>query len=60
LLDEHNTGAVITSMHGREQNRIYTKKIDNGKCDVQLTEEEQQAFNNANTQYQKQNSELHN
>jgi hypothetical protein len=44
LLDAHNTGAVITSMYGREQNRIYTKKITNGKSDTQLTEEEQQAI----------------
>ena len=31
LLDDHNNGVIITSMYGREQNRIYTKKIENGK-----------------------------
>lgn len=49
LLDAHNNGVVITSMHGREQNRIYSKNIINGKSETQFTEEEQQAINLANT-----------
>jgi hypothetical protein len=48
MLDAQNTGVVVTSMYGREQNRIYTKKIENGKCESQLTDEEQQAVNIAN------------
>jgi hypothetical protein len=48
LLDSHNTGVVITSMHGRQQNRIYTKKIQDGRSETALTEEEQQAINLAN------------
>ena len=44
LLDSHNTGAIITSMHGREQNRVYSKKIIRGQSEIQLTGEEQQAF----------------
>lgn len=48
FLDEHNTGLVITSMHGREQNRVYTKKIEHGECEVPLTEEEQKAILIAN------------
>lgn len=51
LLDSHNTGIILTSMHGREQNRIYTKKIDTGKCEIQLTQEEQQAVIVANNKY---------
>ena len=43
LLDGHSNGVIVTSMHGRQQNRIYTKKIENGKCDIQLTDEEKQA-----------------
>jgi len=43
LLDSHNSGVVITSMYGRQQNRIYSKKIDSGKSESALTEEEQQA-----------------
>jgi hypothetical protein len=49
LRDSHNSGIIITSMYGREQNRIYTKKVDNGKCEIQLTEEELQAVTLANS-----------
>ncbi len=45
LLDSHNNGIVITSMHGREQNRIYSKPIAKGKSEFTLTAEEQQAIN---------------
>jgi uncharacterized membrane protein len=43
LLNAQDSGIVITSMHGREQNRIYTKKIINGLSDMKLTEEEEKA-----------------
>lgn len=52
LLDNHDTGIVLTSMHGRQQNRIYTKKIQNGASETALTEEEQQAITNANSKIQ--------
>jgi len=48
LLDAHDTGVVITSMHGRQQSRIYAKKIQAGKSETELTEEEQQAILTAN------------
>jgi hypothetical protein len=48
LLDAHNSGLVLTSMHGREQNRIYSKRILNGKSEFQLTEEEIKAIDLAN------------
>lgn len=48
LLDENNSGVILTSMHGRQQNRVYTKKIVNGKSELQLTEEEISAYNQAN------------
>lgn len=51
LLDERNTGIIFTSMYGREQNRIYTKKIDQGKCEIKLTEEEEQAVEKANSKH---------
>ncbi len=44
LLDAHNNGVVITSMHGRDQNRIYSKPIKNGKSEFNLTQEEQNAI----------------
>lgn len=51
LLDGHDTGVIITSMYGREQNRIYTKKVVRGGSDAPLTEEEQQAITEANEQF---------
>jgi hypothetical protein len=50
LLDSYNSGVVITSMHGREQNRIYAKQVIKGKAETQLTEEEEQAIASANSQ----------
>ena len=54
LLDGKDTGLILTSMHGREQNRIYSKKILEGKSDSQLTEEEQQAIDRAKEFHHKQ------
>lgn len=44
ILDARNNGVVITSMHGREQNRIYAKPIIAGKSDFSLTAEEEKAI----------------
>jgi hypothetical protein len=49
LLDAHQNGMVITSMHGRQQNRVYAKKISGGRSENQLTDEEQEAINQANS-----------
>jgi hypothetical protein len=38
LLDARDNGIVVTSMYGREQNRIYAKKINGGQSDNQLNE----------------------
>lgn len=51
LLDEHNSGIILTSMHGREQNRIYTKILLGGKSEIKLTEEEQKAVLEANGKF---------
>ena len=47
LLDDHLNGVAISSLHSREGVRIYGKDIANGKSKAKLTEEEQQAFNQA-------------
>lgn len=47
LLDRHGTGMVITSMHGRQHNRVYSKPVENGSSPIQLSEEEQTAIQNA-------------
>ena len=57
LLDGHNSGVVITSMHGREQNRIYSKRIARGASEIQLTEEEQQALILADKKHKERNHE---
>ncbi|GAC1412874.1 MAG: hypothetical protein NVSMB66_3310 [Candidatus Doudnabacteria bacterium] len=44
ILDANNNGVVITSMHGREQNRIYAKPIIQGKSEFPLTTEEEKAI----------------
>ena len=43
LLNGHGTGVVITSMHGRQQNRIYTKRIEQENSESPLTDEEKKA-----------------
>jgi hypothetical protein len=47
LLDAKNNGVVISSMHGRENNRIYAKPIVDGKSEFSLTDEEIQAVNSS-------------
>ncbi len=47
LLDGRDNGLVITSMHGRDQNRVYSKPIQNGKSDFTLTAEEQEALDSS-------------
>ncbi len=49
ILDAHNTGIIVTSMYGRQQNRIYTKRVDQGISETELTDEEHQAIKEANS-----------
>lgn len=51
LMNEDNTGITITSLHGREQNRVYIKTITKGKSQNQLTPEEQNAIAEAHIQW---------
>lgn len=44
LLDGHQTGMIITSLHGREHNRIYCKAIKQGESLQPLNDEEQEAL----------------
>ena len=45
LLDENGTGVVISSLHSRENTRVYAKQIENGHCpDQVLSKEEQQVI----------------
>lgn len=47
LLDLRDNGFVITSIHGREVDRIYAKQIDNGKSKHNLSAEELGAIKEA-------------
>lgn len=47
LLDAQDNGVVISSLHGREGNRMYAKEITKGVSKSQLTEEEQEAIKQA-------------
>ena len=44
VLDAHDSGYVLTSIHGREGTRVYVKPVDLGKSKYTLSEEEQQAL----------------
>ncbi|NTV30515.1 DUF4446 family protein [candidate division WWE3 bacterium] len=48
LLDERNNGVVISSMHGRQQTRMYAKPIVAGESsDYELSDEEKEAIRKA-------------
>lgn len=47
VLDAHDNGIIISSFHGREGTRIYSKDIHSGKSKGKLTEEEKQALEEA-------------
>lgn len=47
VLDGHDSGYVLTSIHGRQGTRVYLKPIDFGKSKHSLSEEEQQAISQA-------------
>lgn len=44
VLDAHNSGYVLTSIHGREGTRVYVKPVDLGKSKHTLSIEEKQAL----------------
>jgi len=47
VLDAHDSGYVLTSIHGRQGTRVYVKPIDFGKSKHQLSEEEKQVLQQA-------------
>ncbi len=48
LLNDHDEGVIVSSLHGREGTRVYAKAVKDGKSETQLTEEEMEAIKNAN------------
>ena len=47
VLDAHDSGYVLSSIHGRQGTRVYVKPVDFGKSKYQLSTEEQQALTQA-------------
>lgn len=54
MLDSDNNGVVLTSLHGRQQNRMYAKKVLGSVGEVALNDEEQQAVMLAVTEHKQQ------
>ena len=44
VLDAHNSGYVLTSIHGRQGTRVYVKPVDLGESKYSLSREEKQAL----------------
>lgn len=47
VLDSHDSGYVLSSIHGRQGTRVYVKPVDFGKSKYQLSAEEQKALQQA-------------
>lgn len=43
ILNQYNTGFVITSLYGNSSSNTYVRHIVDGKCDIPLLEEEKNA-----------------
>ena len=43
LLDTTGSGVVVTSIHHRDQARVYTKQLHDGRSEIELGPEEQEA-----------------
>ncbi len=44
ILDGKDNGVIITSLHGRERTRVYSKVVRNGKSTLSLSSEEEKAL----------------
>ena len=47
LLDTTGSGIVFTSIHHRDQARVYAKQVHEGRSEIELAPEEQEAVRNA-------------
>jgi hypothetical protein len=54
MLDSENNGVVLTNLHGRQQNRLYAKKVLGSVGESALNDEEQQAVMLAVTEHKTQ------
>ncbi|GAB3988707.1 DUF4446 family protein [Nocardioides marmoraquaticus] len=47
LLDDSGSGVLVTSIQGRSESRTYAKNVVDGRCEQQLSPEEQDAISHA-------------
>ncbi len=47
LLNQEGNGVVLSSIHNREESRVYAKPIENGQSTYALTDEEKQVIDKA-------------
>lgn len=47
LLNEENSGVVVTSHYGRDMNRVYAKPVSKGSSSYLLSKEEEEAIKSA-------------
>jgi hypothetical protein len=47
ILDAHDSGVIITSLHTRDRTRVYMKDIKKGKSTFELSAEEKKALTDA-------------
>ena len=47
ILDSHDSGIIITSLHTRDRTRVYMKDVKKGKSGFELSSEERKALVNA-------------
>ena len=47
MLDAAGDGFVLSSLHSRQQTRVFLKQVSNGKADTGLSEEESEAIRRA-------------
>jgi len=53
LLNKKDSGAVVTSIHGREMNKVFAKPIENKKSEYNLSKEELSAIEIADKNYRR-------
>ncbi|MEG0370928.1 MAG: DUF4446 family protein [Clostridium sp.] len=51
LLDESDTGVILTGIYGRSESTVFAKPIDNGISKYDLSEEEKEAMERAHKSY---------
>lgn len=44
LLDFNDSGVIITGLHMRDRTRMYVKRIENGKSEMELSKEEEKSL----------------